>query len=189
MAHNEFHEHGSRFFSEFPMPKTLTVFAFQSNYVRLGLMCKCHTNLWYSISWKGNTHGNYSKSVPPSITHKKKLLYQVIVLLRIHLPNDTRSTFAITYESSIKILISIYLQQEVLECRMKYAPTTTADDILMSLNSVSGDSNATTGIDPTVDEELDSQDLEELSEIDKCIQVDGDAARPASVEPLVKKNA
>ena len=38
VAQDEFLEHSNRFFSEFPMPKTLVSFAFQSNYVGLGLM-------------------------------------------------------------------------------------------------------------------------------------------------------
>ena len=48
VAHDEFLEHGNRFFSNSPSPKTLTSFAFQSNYVGIGLMCKCHTDIWCS---------------------------------------------------------------------------------------------------------------------------------------------
>jgi len=45
------------YFSEFPMPNTLTSFASQSNYVGLGLMCKRFTDLWCSISWAGDALG------------------------------------------------------------------------------------------------------------------------------------
>ena len=62
-------------FPEFPMPKTLTVFALKSNYVGLGLMCKHHTNLWCSTTWKDNTTGDYNKLVPQSMTPEEELLH------------------------------------------------------------------------------------------------------------------
>ena len=45
VVHDEFLEHGNCFFSNFPVPESLTSFAFQSNYVGIGLMCKRHTDL------------------------------------------------------------------------------------------------------------------------------------------------
>ena len=94
---------------------------------------------------EGNTHGDYTKLVPPSMTPKKKILYQDIVLLNTRLPNANRLTFAITYVSSIKNLISINLRREVLEGSMKDAPTTMAGDNLTSLNGVFEDLNAAAG--------------------------------------------
>jgi len=94
VAHDEFLEHGNRFFSNFPLPKTLTSFAFQSNYVGIGLMCKWHTDIWCSTVWRGDDYtGNYKPSVDPSMTPEKKLIYEVFCLLKTHNVNPLRILF------------------------------------------------------------------------------------------------
>ena len=71
VAHDEFLEHGNRFFSEFPMPKSRSSFAFQSNYVGLGLVCKNYTDRWFSTKWHGNDVGTYTSSVAPCMTQER----------------------------------------------------------------------------------------------------------------------
>ena len=63
LAHDEFLEHGNHFFSNFPVPETLIAFAFQSNYVVIGLMYKRHTDLWCTTKGKGNVSHNYMTHV------------------------------------------------------------------------------------------------------------------------------
>ena len=89
---DEFLENGNRFFSTFPMPKTLTSFAFQSQYVGLGLMSKRFTNLWYTTSRSGDAPRDYTKHVPSMMTPKRRLLFQVFCLLKTHIVDPTRDT-------------------------------------------------------------------------------------------------
>ena len=61
---------------------------------------------------------------------------------------------------SIKALIKVDLCHTVLENSMHVAPSSNAEEILISLDSVYGDISGTAGINPTVDGELEDGDLE-----------------------------
>ena len=184
VAHDEFLEHGNRFFSNLPLPKTLTGFVFQSNYVGIGLMCKRHTDLWCSTVWKGDVSHDYRVSVIPTMTPEKKLIYSVFALLNTHQPSSSRTTFKRSYIMSIKTLIKVDLRHTVLENSMHVAPASNADDILTSLDSVYGDVSETAGINPMADGELEGDDLDELRGVTETVTVDDDANRPDSVGDL-----
>ena len=160
VAQDEFLEHGNRFFSEFPMPKTLASFAFQSNYVGLGLLCKNFTDLWCSTVWHGDDEATYTSSVAPSMAPERKLIYEVFGLLQTHMSSVRRTKFKKTYVTSIRKQISVDICRTVLESSMHESPATTADDILTSLNLVLNNAK-TTGVDPT--EELDVADINEVN--------------------------
>ena len=136
VAHDEFLEHGNRFFSNFPVPKTLISFAFQSNYVGIGLMCKRHTDLWCSASWKGGVPHNYKPHVKPIMTPEKRLLYQVFAKLSTHIADNARVNFNKAYVSSVKSKLTIDLKRSVLGNSMSYSTPTSANDILKSITGV-----------------------------------------------------
>ena len=74
VAHDEFLEHGNRFFSEFPMPKSLVGFANQSLYVDVGLMCKQFASRWYTTSFTSEDETSYYMStVKPSMMPENKI--------------------------------------------------------------------------------------------------------------------
>ena len=75
----------------------------------------------------------------------------------------------------------------VLENSMHVAPSSNADDILTSLDSVYGDISETEGINPMADGELEDGDLEELRGVTETLTVNDDANRPDSVDDLSKK--
>ena len=82
---DEFVEHGNRFFSEFPMPKTLSGFANQSVYVGVGLMCKQFTSTWYITNYFNQAKtADYKRTAVPSMSPEKKLVYEVFSLLHTH---------------------------------------------------------------------------------------------------------
>ena len=56
--------------------------------------------------------------VAPSMTPEKKLLYQVIIKLKIHLKDPTRTEFNKVYVSSIKDEFTIDLKRQVLDNSM-----------------------------------------------------------------------
>ena len=112
---DEFLENGNRFFSAFPMPKTLTSFAFQSQYVGLGLMSKRFTDLWYTTSRSGDVPRDYTKHVPSMMTPERRLLFQAFCLLKTHIVDPTRKIFNMDYVLSIKNKLSVDLARETLE--------------------------------------------------------------------------
>ena len=63
VAHDEFLEHGNRFFSEFLMPRSLEGFVSQSVYVGVGLQSKEFSDMWYTTRFKGDDKKSYNKSV------------------------------------------------------------------------------------------------------------------------------
>ena len=186
VAHDEFLEHGNRFFFNFPLPKTLTSFAFQSNYVGIGLMCKRHTDTWCTSSWKGDVARDYTKSVPPSMTPEKKLLYQVIAKLNTHIVDPRRTKFDKTYVMSVKDALTINLKRTVLENSMKYAPPTSADDILKSVTSVM-EEELTAGIDPVEEGELEQHELENIMGNNELATIDEESALPDTRQSFSKK--
>ena len=142
------------------MPKTLASFAFQSNYVGLGLLCKNFTDLWCSTVWHGDDEATYTSSVAPSMAPERKLIYKVFGLLQTHMSSVRRTKFKKIYVTSIRKQISVDIRRTVLESSMHESPATTADDILTSLNLVLNNAK-TTGVDPT--EELDVADINEVN--------------------------
>ena len=64
VAQDEFLEHGNRFFSEFPIPRSLKGFANQSVYVGVGLQLNEMSDMWYTTQFKEDTDASYKKSVP-----------------------------------------------------------------------------------------------------------------------------
>jgi len=83
VAHDKFLEHGNRFFSDFPMPKSLEGFANQSLYVGVGLQRKQFTNRWYTTKFETDDDmPNYHSTVKPSMTPERKLVYEVFFFFR-----------------------------------------------------------------------------------------------------------
>ena len=80
VAQDEFLEHGNRFFSNFPMLKSLLGFANQSLYVGVGLMCRNFTDMWYTLTFKGDVAPDYTSTVALSMTPERKLIYEVLTL-------------------------------------------------------------------------------------------------------------
>ena len=134
VCQDEFLEHGNRFFSTFPMPKTLESFANQSLYVGVGLMCKNFCDTWYTSKFKGDKPADYTRSVASGMTPEKKLLYEVFVILQTH-AQKSRDKPTKTYVVSIKDRISTELRRDVLERAMKETPKTSADEILDTLSA------------------------------------------------------
>ena len=177
-AQDEFLEHGNRFFSEFPMPKSLVAFAFQSNYVGLGLMCKRFIDLWCSTTWQGDVEGTYTPHAPSYMTPERMLIYEVFKLLNTHHYNASRKDFEEKYVTSIKNDISTDLRREVLENSMNVSEETTSDEVLTSLSMVLGSSDgAVAGIDPSEEMEVD----ETSATISERVTVDEDEYRPPTV--------
>ena len=86
-------EHGNRFFSEFPMPKSLIGFADQSLYIGVELMCKQFATQWYTTSFKPDDSTlDYTSRVKLSTTPERKLVYEVFSLLGTYLCDKIRST-------------------------------------------------------------------------------------------------
>ena len=164
VCHDEFLEHGNRFFSEFPMPKSLISFAFQSNYVGIGLMCKRYTDLWFSTSFKGDVERDYNNHVQSMMTPERKLVYQIFCLLNTHICDPTRMFFHIDYVLSIKDRLSINLTRDTFERSMKQSPATSADGILSTLNQVFDKKGGSAGIDALGDGELNPDEVPTVEE-------------------------
>ena len=172
VAHDEFLEHGNRFFSEFPMPKSLLSFAFQSNYVGIGLMCKRFTDLWFSTLFKGDVERDYNGNIASMMTPERRLVFQIFCLLNTHLVDAARNSFHLDYVLSIKDRLSVDLTRETLERSMKDAPATSADGILSTLNQVFGKKTGLAGIDAIGDGELNPDDLPTIEEEDESGEID-----------------
>ena len=97
VAQDEFLEHGNRFYSAFPIPKTLQSFVNQSQYVGLGLMCKRYTDIWYNNLIDNAEEKVYTKSVAPPMTQERQLLYKVFLLLKTHVASAVRIAFPMNY--------------------------------------------------------------------------------------------
>ena len=153
------------------MPKTLVSFAFQSNYVGLGLVCKKITDLWCSTVWHGNKQNSYASPVAPDMMSEQKLIYQVFGLLNTHIASSRRTQFKMTNDFSIRRRITVDTRRKVLESSMHDSPATTSNNILTSLNLILNNA-PTTGFDPT--KELDVSDLDELNAMIEFDYNDGD---------------
>ncbi len=170
----EFLEHGNRFFSEFPMPKSLISFAFQSNYVGIGLMCKRYTDLWFSTSFKGDVERDYNNHVESMMTPERKLVYQFFCLLNTHICDPTRMFFHIDYVLSIKDRLSINLTRETFKRSMKEPPATSANGILSTLNQIFDKKVGSTRIDALGDNELN---LDKVPTVEEANEPSGEAAK------------
>ena len=156
MAVDEFLKHGNRFFSNFPMPKSLASFIGQSIYIGPGLACRRRVDLWYSSSWKEDVPRDYQSSVPPTMTREKRLIYEVFLLLKTHVVDRRRNDYPINYVTSVKDKISVELRRKVLEDAIAANPPTSADDILKSLAQV---------YEESIQREVDEQDTEEGNDV------------------------
>ena len=156
VAQDEFLEHGNRFFSEFPMPRSLVGFAGQSRYVGPGLRCKRFCDTWYTTTFKGDVGDDYDRTVAPSMTPEKKMVYEIFKLLDTHKQSD-RNQPKIGYVMSIEKKLSTNLRRKVLERAMKEPPKTSVDDLLVSLAATYEESIDT---EPavTTEEELGADD-------------------------------
>ena len=113
---------------------------------------------------------------------QKKTTLSSLCSLNTYLPNADHTTFTKTYLTSIKISIGINHHRGVLDSSIEDTPTTTANNILASLNSIFSNSQEGAGINPANDDELDIDDLDELGAVDECNWMNEDATRPPSVE-------
>ena len=116
---------------------------------------------------------------------EKKLIYQVFCLLKTHTVNPLRKTFSKSYVMSISDFLTIDLKRTVLENSMNVAPSSSANSILGTPNTVIEETTA--GIHPIDDEEMEASEV-----IDNPVQTDLDAipeytALPDSVEDFSKK--
>ena len=75
------------------MPKSLVSFAFQSNYVGLGLMCKRVFDLLFSTRFHGDVKRDYPDHIESMMMSEQTLVFQVICLLGTHLVNTSRTAF------------------------------------------------------------------------------------------------
>ena len=164
------------FFTEFPMPKTRISFAFQSNYVGLGLVCKNYTDLWTSTVWSGDDVA-YTSSVAPCMTPERRLIYEVFCLLRTHIILTERINFKKTYVTSIRKLIKTELRWSVLEENIHKSTVTPCENILTTLKVIPPKTAG--GVDPS--EELDEG---ELAKLNKMAEYDSDADDEAMVPPV-----
>jgi len=175
VAQDEFLEHGNRFFSEFPMPKSLVGFASQSLYVGVGLMSKQFSARWYTTKFKDEDETpTYSSTVKPCMTPEKKLVYQAFSLLKTHVSDPSRTSFEMGYVMSIEKQLTVDLKRDVLERSMKGAPETSADKLLTSLSTTYQESIDNSGVDSA--EELDDGDKDELDVEESSDGVEGDSS-------------
>ena len=135
VCQDEFLEHGNRFYSEFPMPRSLESFANQSLYVGPGLMCKRFCDSWYTTKFTGDAPADYSRTVIPCMTPEKKIVYEIFKLLKTDAQID-RPQPTLEYVLSIKDKLCTELRRDVLERAMKEAPKTSVDDLLASLSTM-----------------------------------------------------
>ena len=184
VAQDEFLEHGNRFFSEFPMPRSLKGFANQSVYVGVGLKSKEMSDMWYTTQFKRNTDASYNKSVPPCMTPEKRLLYEVFTLLNTHHCDNRRVSLQINFITSIRSKLKTDLKRSKLDNAMKDNPSTSADNILATLSQVYQES-----IDKEVDQSVNPS--EELSDADLSAttsdEVEGEVAVVQSRGELKEK--
>ena len=157
VSQDEFLENGNRFFSEFPMPKSLQSFEEQSNQVGLALKAKLQSDIWYTSNFEDITERNIRKNVAPKMTPEKQLCYEIFLLLKTHVHDESREKFERTYITSIQEKISVDLRRNVLERSMHEAPQSPADDILRSLNKVYNDSIRQAGVDIAVEERQEGE--------------------------------
>ena len=189
VAHDEFLEHGNRFFSEFSTPKSVVAFCNQSLYVGVGLMSKQMTNKWYTTKMRSDDNiPDYQSTVKPSMTPEKQMLYQVFVLLKTHVVNPRRKKFDMKYVSSIEDEITVVLKRTVLERSMKEAPTTSADDLLKCLSDLYQQSIDSIG-GVNQEEELDAGETDHLERepADVCRVPESRTGRKKVGEKIAKR--
>ena len=136
------------------MPKSLIAFAFQSNYVGVGLMCKRFCDLWFNSRFHGDAERDYNDHIESMMTPERKLVFQIFCLLKTHLFDVARNSFHLDYVLSIKDRLSVDLTRETLERSMNNSLVTSADGILSTLNQVFGKKKDLAGIDTIGDGEL-----------------------------------
>ena len=85
------------------------------------------------------------------MTPKKQLIFEVFELLNTHQNDSWRSKFDIKYVTSFQESISINIRREVLEDGIQKGKSSTANDILTSVNEAFGCSNDAAGINPKED--------------------------------------
>ena len=94
-------EHGNRFFSGFPIPKSVAGFAHprQSLYVGVGLLSKQFDNRWYTTWVKTDeVVPDYSSTVKPCMTPDKR---QSFALLERHVLKEDHIEFSMSHILSI----------------------------------------------------------------------------------------
>ena len=185
VAVDEHLEHGNRFYSDFPMPRSLSGFCAQSRYVGAGLMCRKFCDTWYTTKFKGNVAADYTKNVAPCMTPEKKLVYQVFNLLETH-KDKGRGQPTVEYVLSVEKKLTGELRREVLERAMKGAPETDVDDILASLSQTYQDSIAKVRtVQPSEETGDKNDDGEEGETAEEAAEAE---ARSSQTEKISKKS-
>ena len=135
------------------MPRSLEGFANQSVYVGVGLQSKEFSNMWYTTRLKRDDDKSYNKSVAPCMTPEKQLLYEAFTLLRTHHCDSRRVSFSMNFITSIKKDLKTELKRSKLKNSMRDNPTTSADDIILTLSQIYQES-----IDKEVDQGVNPSD-------------------------------
>ena len=163
VCHDEFLEHGNRFFSEFPLPRSLVGFAEQSLYVGYALMCRAFTNLWYTTKFDESKEANYSRTAAPGMTPERRVIYKVFCLLETHIDKG-RSLFCNGYVKSVEDRVGVDLKRVRLEKSM-HDVSTSADGILISLDELYAEAIAK-NVSVSAHEEVDDIGKETPKEVD-----------------------
>ena len=96
------------------MPRSLAGFIKQSLYVGYGLMCSAFIDTWYTTSYNLDKVANCQRTVAPSMTHERRAIYEIFVLLETHV-NKKWSPFSCGYVLSIKNRMTVDLKRDKLE--------------------------------------------------------------------------
>ena len=65
-------------------------------------MSKAFTNLWYNTKLEKSEPEEYKKTTIPGMTPERRYIYEVLVILRTHISDRTRTSFPITYVTNVK---------------------------------------------------------------------------------------
>ena len=99
-------------------------------------MCRNFTDMWYTMSFKGDIPPNYTSTVAPTMSPEKMILYEVLTLLKTHVCDPTRLSITKTWVGSVKDDVTTDLKRNKLERQINDGPATSADSILASLEQV-----------------------------------------------------
>ena len=92
--------------------------------------------MWYNTKLTTSAPEEYKSTVVPVMTPEQKFVYEIFVLLKIHVRDPARLSFSKTYVCSIEGDIKTELRRDKLETSMSNGPATCADDILATINEV-----------------------------------------------------
>ena len=133
-------------------------------------MSKQFSNFWYTLRFKLDRVSTYTKTVAPCMTPEKKLLYEILTILKTEADNPERVVHKTYVTELVDGKLTTELKRTKLEGQINDGPETSADGLLKTLDQIYEEAINSEDTVP-VSEELDADGEDYVEEQPEPVRV------------------